>query len=496
MNKNLKKLGLLVVTAIAMAMGVNSASALKIGDRDNNFANPVTDNSGRKVNVVETAVNTYTITVEDSSFNGTITIIAGENVTINLNGKTLASEVYNNGTLTFAGDASSYMIGTLHNNTSNTTLNVEGGNYARMKMVGTPAHYFVRVIGTVVPSSLAAGIKTAEGFKSVANRDNTVTVAEADADMHVLQKVILGTASKTYPDVSNAGSNVMLDEAIYTKSSFGVFKAAYETAKALVDENNANPIPLHRQGEIDAAVTAYVAAYRGLEELAAGKYATLDALIAKIQDRIATRAAEGKRPFTNASMKAINDAIAYAQANHDLPKSRKAEVQTMIDNLQEAWDNREVLANYSKINELEDAISVLNPKNFTAESWANLVFVQSTINRDLSKYDQDNVDQYYAQLKSAFMGLKASNNAGTIVTPGDDEPSNPGTTEPSNPGTTTPGTTDGGNNNSGTTVNPNTGATGTTSDVNTSDNVAVYAVMNIASLIALAGCGLVLRKQN
>ncbi len=499
MNKNLKKLGLLIVAAIAMAMGVNSASALKIGNTEVTSTSTITDNTvvgtGNSVQVTATAYDTYVIDV-NGAFKDEIRVQQNDIVTLNLNGNTVPANLFVSGKLTITGDNTNSSLNgtlTLYNGGH---VAFTGGNHSDLT-VKSPAIVRVSVegIGTIVPKALQGHMSWNDKLYRIIDSENgNLEVAEAYADLNDLNKVLQGGRSGHEAGLVSSGrgtgSQILNAETKFTKATFGPWLAAYTVAKALVDEDATNKILVSRQAEVDAAKDAYVAATNGLLEIA--NYTKLDNKIKSVQQDLADDAELGII-YTDASLKVLYDAIETALANHDLPKSEQATVKAMRIAIRDAYNNLVYKADYSKINELESIISSLNPENYTAESWANLAFIQGSIPRDLDEDQQEALDAFYAQLKTSFLALVRTSNSSTVPS----EPSNPGSTEPSNPGSTepsNPGSTEGENNNPGSTVNPNTD--GTTSDVNTGDNVAVYAVMNIASLIALAGCGLVLRKQN
>lgn len=493
MNEKMKKLGLLIVAAIAMAMGVNSASALQVADRNNNFGNPVVSDSNKNtVTVEQTDVNTYTITLNDATFVGNITVLGTETVTINLNGKTLSSTIYNNGYLTITGNSSSVMNGTVQNNSNAPKLILEGANFAGIKFNGMAKSTSVKGIGTIVPASLAGYVVS--GLATKDNNNGSHTVIEAPANLEGLKHMLNGVGqyySGAYTGVDHDANFVIERETIYTKSSYAKFIAAYNAAKAVLDEEY---VPVSEQARVNQVTAAYGDAYLALELL--GNYGPLNNAVQAAMDKL-----NDGNVWTDATIAALEEAI--AAVDYDLPASKNNEIAKMREAIEAATKNLTHKADYSKINDLEAWVDSIGADKFTAESYAVYKFAQESIERDLPAVQQTAVDKYYSRLQAAAFGLKLAANAGTIVTPGSDNQTDPDVTNPdvtdpaeTNPGTTNPGTTEGGNNNSGSTVNPNTGATGTTSDVNTSDNVAVYAVMNIASLIALAGCGLVLRKQN
>lgn len=486
MNKNLKKLGLLIVAAIAMAMGVNSASALRIGD-----STTITEDSVIFDSKVENKVtgsvsitkkdNSYTVTVQ-GTFKDKIVAESGDFVTINLNGAALVGGVYNDGTLTINGsdNDNSRVEGTLANR-SGGDLYLNGGNYSAANIVLNGHILEISGLGTKIPANVVRFVT--EKFKAVDNY-SYYELSYNDANLAPLKEVLAGRGGQwgmPYSYVNRAATDVLKDTK-WTNASFEVFKAAYEAAKELVDSES--ELTILDQDRVEEALKAYAKAYKELEEVA--DYQWVDQAIEAAEKKLADGI------YTDKSIAALNAAIAAVV--RDLPQSRYAEVYEMEVAIINATKALDAKADYSEVNTMEKVLSVLKEEDYTPESWANLIFVESHIDRDLGWKYQSVVDNYAKQLEDAITGLDRISNNQT-VTPGDDEPSNPGT--PGTSGSQTPenpGTTGDENNNSGSTVNPNTD--GTTSDVNTGDNVAVYAVMNIASLIALAGCGLVLRKQN
>ena len=491
MNKNLKKLGLLVVTAIAMAMGVNSASALKVGNTNVTTELEILDSEvvGVGNTVTVSRVNgSYRITL-NGNFNAKIEIDNGEYVTVDLNGYTLSGDIDNYSHLTLVGTtANSRMTGALRN-LSNGYITINGGNYSTVNYTPNGVSLKVETVyGTLVSSLMKEKATIDTTLAQFVAKDAYYEVVVAPANIYELK-----TALETgIVDVCQKAANYFAAEGTYTKASFAAYKEAYANAKALIDEHTPeNPIPATRQTEIKDAYDAYIAAVNGLEEL--GHYDRLKNAVKAAETKLNSR-----DDWTNSSVAALKEAL--AAVDYDLPVSKDSEIAAMREAIEKATFELVSRADYSDVDALEALIDSIGKDSFTSESWAVYEFAQD-FDRDLPYTQQTDVDKYYAKLYAAAKGLKLAEKTGSTVTPGDDEPVNPGTSDPTTPGTTTPGTTDpstteGGNNNSGTTVNPNTGATGTTSDVNTSDNAAVYAVMNIASLIALAGCGLVLRKQN
>lgn len=511
MNKKMKKLGLLVVSALAMTMGVSSASALKIGANNVTSAGTYDDVAPNQDAITATVTkdgNHYDVTL-NGAFKGAINVVAGEDVVLNLNGYAVSFNIVNAGSLTINGKNSVY-TGTISGSGS---LVINYGDFSGAKYTGT-AGATINGIGTKFSSTLASKSVVGEGYSyEIVNGYYVVT--EAPANLGALSAALTSTAT-------HGSGYYLANEADYTKSSFAKYKEAYEKAQALMTEHSNNPIPISRQGEIETATAAYIAAAKGLKILASNSYSALKTALDNVNTRLANAEKKGI-VYTDAILEELNTAIAKATADMDLPadwgKSNDS-LDKMIAEINRIYGllPKNEKADYSKVNALEALVASIGKDKFTAESWAVYAFAQD-FDRDLPYTQQTDVDKYYAKLLAAFKGLDFANNQAGSTNPGSDEPtpSNPGNTgsnEPSNQGTTTnpsdtgntnpntpsnpsnQGNNNGGNNNSSSTVNPNTDETGTTSDVNTRDNVVVYAVMNVASLIALAGCGLVLRKQN
>ncbi len=492
MNKKIKRLSIIAMVMIAMIIGINNVNALKVDNTaiSQSGKYSATD-GGAQVNV--TKINSkYTINLLDN-FNGDIIAENSDNVIIYLDGHDLSGNVTINSstaTLTIIADNACKVTGGLNNSG---TLYLHGGNYLDIASF-TPGSVLVQIyeVGTIIPSSMYDYVDDTK-FKAVKTNDYYV-LAEADAHIQGLLNALNATGSYT----GSSASALLAKEGdgTFTNASFANWKVAYLAAQAIVDEYNLSPLPVSEQDRIESAKEAYINAKASLELLA--DYTNLDDMITKAEKLVARNAKDGIY-YTDASLKVLNDAIATALANHDLSDEHQAEVDAMFTAVKKAKKNLVFKADYSQINELEDVIAILKPEDFTPDSWSIVTFIRNSIQRDLAEDFQDTVDSYYIQLKTAVIGLvklpNSQTNTGTSnpSAPNDDQNEPPITDEITEQN---PNDNPNLDLNSDSLPDVNDKTTDLVDNVNTGDNITMYAAMNVISLLAIAGCGIALKKQN
>lgn len=439
MNK-MKKLGLLVVGVCAsLAIGVGSANALVI----DGTTITTTAISTADYDVTVDGSKIYTVTFKTASFAGNITAETGDTVTIIGGNTTFTGTITATGTVAIvSGDFTGATLGA-------GTYSITGGTY------GTS------VTGKISTATTADG--RAAKYAQTANADGTYTVGLKSLDGVLVTN--LQTAYDTQETWLTTNATDVADGK-YTEASLTALNELMAEAEEYLNNSAAYT------SEYDGTVADLTTALTAATPVARANY---DAFDAAVEDLNEVETEKLGKDFLDQVVAAGEDA---ENLNKDMEATdpNVGDIATVTTTVTNAVTAANTSADYSKYNALVQSVDA-NREAYTNESLDIFDMLASGLAQNLTK----------GRTNQATINARvvAMNNALALAPVAPVEPEKPADTEEPNKGTGTVISTN--------TVKPNSSVV---ANPNTADNATSYAVMNVMSLLALAVCGLYLKKHN
>ncbi|MGE7916294.1 S-layer homology domain-containing protein [Lysinibacillus xylanilyticus] len=197
-----------------------------------------------------------------------------------------------------------------------------------------------------------------------------------------------------------------LTESDYTSESWAVFQKALNDAKAVLNDQNAT------QAEVDAALEALNKAYEGLAKVPTAPEVDKTAL----QNKVTAINNENLKEteYTPASWKAMQEALAEAEAKLADGKATQEEVDAALEALNKAYEGLAKVPTTSEVDKtaLQNKVAAINNENlketeYTPASWNAMQEALAEAEATLTdgKATQEEVDAALEALNKAYEGL-------------------------------------------------------------------------------------------